>query len=212
MTPPLARRLSVAASLAASGAAILAATPSGAAAQRGSSIHGTVTSGDHVPIMGARVSLVSPERVIITNDAGTYILRDVPAGKYTVYASAIGKKPDSSTVTVTAGNSATLDFSLKEGSLLLSSIIVSATRTSVDASKVASTVNVLTPEQVRQNPAREAQDMPTTSSTRRFPVGLALSVRKHPSQSRRGNGGKSAGLNIIVIGGTEYGRSPRQPG
>ena len=151
MTPPLARRLSVAASLAAAGAAILAASPSGAAAQRGSSIHGTVTSGDtRAPIMGARVSLVSPERVIITNDAGTYILRDVPAGKYTVYASAIGKKPDSSTVTVTAGSSATLDFSLKEGSLLLSSVIVSATRTPVDASKVASTVNVLTPEHMRR--------------------------------------------------------------
>jgi outer membrane receptor protein involved in Fe transport len=161
MTPPLARRLSVAASLAAAGAAIiLAANPSGAAAQRGSSIHGTVTSGDsRTPVMGARVSLISPERVIITNDAGTYILRDIPAGKYTVYASAISKKPDSSTVTVTAGNSATLDFSLKEGSLLLSGIIVSATRTSVDASQVASTVNVLTPEQVRQNPSREAQDL-----------------------------------------------------
>jgi len=160
MTPPLARRLSVAASLALTSAALVVATPPSVAAQRGSSIHGTVTASDtRAPIMGARVSLVSPERVTITSDAGTFILRDIPAGKYTVYASAIGKKPDSSTVTVTAGSSATLDFSLKEGSLLLSGMVVSATRTSVDASKVASTVNVLTPEQVRQNPAREAQDL-----------------------------------------------------
>ena len=137
MTPTLARRLSVAASLALTSAAIIVATPSSAAAQRGSSIHGTVTASDtRTPIMGARVSLVSPERVTITSDAGTFILRDVPAGKYTVYASAIGKKPDSSTVTVTAGSSATLDFGLKEGSLLLSGMVVSATRTSVDASQV----------------------------------------------------------------------------
>jgi outer membrane receptor protein involved in Fe transport len=113
----------------------------------------------HAPIMGARVSIVSPERVTITSDAGTYILRDVPAGTYTVYTSAIGRKPDSSKVTVIAGGSATLDFALKEGSLLLSSVIVSATRTPIAASQVASTVNVLTPEQVRQSPARESQDL-----------------------------------------------------
>jgi outer membrane receptor protein involved in Fe transport len=60
---------------------------------------------------------------------------------------------------VTAGGSATADFALKEGSLLLSGMVVSATRTPVEASKVASTVNVLSPEQVRQSPARESQDL-----------------------------------------------------
>jgi outer membrane receptor protein involved in Fe transport len=38
-------------------------------------------------------------------------------------------------------------------------MVVSATRTPMEASKVASTVNVLSPEQVQQSPAREAQDM-----------------------------------------------------
>jgi len=72
MTPPLARRLTVAASLALTSAALVVATPPSVAAQRGSSIHGTVTSSDtRAPIMGARVSLVSPERVTITSDAGT---------------------------------------------------------------------------------------------------------------------------------------------
>src|SRR5207342_3529497 len=37
--------------------------------------------------------------------------------------------------------------------------IVSATKTAVEASKVTTTVNVLTSEQVRQSPARESQDM-----------------------------------------------------
>jgi outer membrane receptor protein involved in Fe transport len=138
--------------------AIVASVP--AAAQRGSSIHGAVTNAEtHAPIMGARVWIMSPDRVAIANENGTYILRDVPAGTYTVFASAIGRKRDSSRVTVTAGSSATLDIALKEGSLLLSSVIVSATRTPEEANKVASTVNVLTPEQVRQSPAREAQDM-----------------------------------------------------
>jgi outer membrane receptor protein involved in Fe transport len=131
-----------------------------AAAQRGSSIHGTVTSAQtHSPIMGARVAIASPERIAITDDRGVYILRDVPAGTYTVSATAIGQKPASNRVTVNAGATATLDYMLTEGSLLLSSVVVSATRTPIEASKVAATVNVLSPEQVRQSPARESQDL-----------------------------------------------------
>ena len=159
MMPTPARRRSPIASIALAVAASLF-TPLAASAQRGSSVHGTVTNAEtKAPVMGARVSIASPDRVAITNENGTYILRDVPAGTYTVMATAIGRKPDSSSVAVTAGSSATLDISLKEGSLLLSSVIVSATRTAVEASKVAATVNVLGPEQVRQSPAREAQDL-----------------------------------------------------
>jgi outer membrane receptor protein involved in Fe transport len=157
-------RLSLVIPLAISTAVMMLVAPGRASAQRGSSarssIHGTVTNAEtHEPIIGARVSIRSPERVSITGDSGTFMLRDVPAGTYTVFTSAIGRTPDSSTVTVASGASATLNVALKEGSLLLSSVIVSATRTPVDASKVTATVNVLTPEQVRQSPARETQDL-----------------------------------------------------
>jgi iron complex outermembrane receptor protein len=98
-------------------------------------------------------------RVAIADARGTYLLRDLPAGLYVLRVSAIGQKPDSASVSVTAGATATADFALKEGSLLLSSVVVSATRTPIEASKVASTVNVLSPEQVRQSSARESQDL-----------------------------------------------------
>ena len=42
---------------------------------------------------------------------------------------------------------------------MLSSVIVTATRTPIEATKVASTVNVLTPEHVQTSPARESQDL-----------------------------------------------------
>ena len=131
-----------------------------ALAQRGGSIRGTITSADsHGPIAGARVAIASPTRVAISDAHGAYVLRDLPAGRYVVRASAIGQRPDSGSVAVSASESSTLDLSLKEGSLLLSGMVVSATRTTVEANKVASTVNVLTPEQVRQSPARESQDL-----------------------------------------------------
>ncbi|HEY9229460.1 MAG TPA: TonB-dependent receptor, partial [Gemmatimonadaceae bacterium] len=131
-----------------------------AAAQQGSSIRGTVTATDGgAPIFGARIAIQTPERIAISDERGTYILRDIPAGEYTVRITAIGRKPDSSRVVVQSGATATTNFALKDGSLLLSSVVVSATRTPVEASKVAATVNVLTPEQVRQSPSRESQDM-----------------------------------------------------
>lgn len=131
-----------------------------AAQQHGGDVRGTITDArTHTPIIGARVAVVTPARVTITDQRGTYTLRELPAGTYVVTTSAIGRKADTSSVTVTPNGTTTLDVSLQEGSLLLSSVVVSATRTQVEAAKVASTVNVLTPEQVRQSPARESQDL-----------------------------------------------------
>lgn len=144
----------------AAAAALIAVAGSTVAAQSGGSVRGTVTNAQtHAPISGARVAIRLPERVAITDDHGVYVLRDVPAGSYKVYTSAIGRATDSSSVSVSGGSGAAHDVSLADGSLLLSGVIVSATRTPIEAAKVASTVNVLTPEQVRQSPAREAQDM-----------------------------------------------------
>src|SRR5262252_5772668 len=140
---------------------ITLASASVAIAQRsGGAIRGTVTAADtHVPVKGARVSILNPERVAISDERGAFTLRDVPSGTYSVFTTAVGRKPDSSLVTVIPGTDATLNVSLKEGSLLLSSVVISATRTPVEANKVASTVNVLSPEAVRQSPARESQDL-----------------------------------------------------
>jgi outer membrane receptor protein involved in Fe transport len=138
--------------------AVLAAPA--AFAQATGRISGTVTAAEtHAPIGNARVSVTTPQRVTLTDVRGSFTLRDLPPGTYRVYVSAIGRAADSSTVIVSGGGGAARDFTLKEGSLMLSTVIVSATRTPIEASQVAATVNVLTPEQVRQSPSRDAQDM-----------------------------------------------------
>jgi iron complex outermembrane receptor protein len=130
-----------------------------AAAQQGD-IRGTVTAGEgRGALAGARVSITAPARTTVTDERGAFSIRDLPPGNYLVHFSAIGKKPDSTRATVRASNETTVNFAMKEGSLLLSSVVVSATRTPIEASKLAATVNVLTPEQVRQSPSRESQDM-----------------------------------------------------
>lgn len=169
--PAIARRLAPVAVT----VALSCVIASGAGAQRSGNIRGLVTTAEsHNPIAGAQVAITSPVRVAITDARGAYILRDVPTGTFVLHASAMGKRPDSSTIAVTAGATATADFALNEGSLLLSGIVVSATRTPIEASKVASTVNVLAPEHVRQSPARESQDLLREIPAVELPRGSSL--------------------------------------
>lgn len=139
-------------------AAVVAASP--VAAQARGTIRGIVTDSDtHAPIAGARVSVATPSRVAITEKRGAYTLRDLPAGRYVVTVTAMGRRPAQREVTLGSGESATADVALARGPLLLSEIIVSATRTPTPANHVASTVNVLDPVEVRTSPARESQDL-----------------------------------------------------
>src|SRR5215475_9423673 len=84
---------------------ITLAGASAVTAQRsGGAIRGTVTNADtHVPVKGARVSIMTPERVAISDERGAFTLRDVPSGTYSVFTTAVGRKPDSSSVTVSSG-------------------------------------------------------------------------------------------------------------
>ena len=139
--------------------AIIAATASIAQAQA-SSIQGTVTSTDtHRPIAGARVSIEQPARVVLTDANGHYVIRNVPSRDYEVAFSALGSSPSTLKVSVGKGESTDANVELAPGSLMLSSVIISATRAPTEARKVAATVNVLTQEQIRTSPARESQDL-----------------------------------------------------
>jgi outer membrane receptor protein involved in Fe transport len=140
--------------------AALLLPPAAEAQSRGGDVRGTVTGAESgAPIASARVAVASPARAAITSERGGYLLRDLPAGRYEVVVTALGRRPSRDTVTVVAGRATTLDVALAEGSLMLCSVIVSATRTPMAANAVASTVNVLGAEHVATSPARESQDL-----------------------------------------------------
>src|SRR5205814_6570225 len=86
----------------------------------GGSIRGkVVSSADQHAIPDAHVIVVGTKRTATTNQSGEYVVSDVPAGTYQVRARLIGFSERSDTVTVTAGASATADFSLEAKALLL---------------------------------------------------------------------------------------------
>jgi outer membrane receptor protein involved in Fe transport len=131
-----------------------------AAQSSGGDIRGVVTSTEaHSPIPSAHVAIANPARAALTNERGNFVLRDLPSGRYEVVITALGRQSRRDTVTVTSSQSTTYNASLAQGSLLLSGVIVSATRTPTEANRVAATVNVLTAEHIETSPARESQDL-----------------------------------------------------
>jgi outer membrane receptor protein involved in Fe transport len=139
--------------------AVAAVSPLIAAAQS-ATLQGVVTAAEtQRPVAGARVAVGQPARVAITDENGRFTIHDLAPRSYDVSFSALGRTTMVKTVEVAAGAAAELDAELQPGSLMLSSVIISATRTPTEARRVAATVNVLSPEQVRTTPARETQDM-----------------------------------------------------
>ncbi|MBC8154809.1 MAG: carboxypeptidase-like regulatory domain-containing protein, partial [Bacteroidetes bacterium] len=83
-----------------------------ALAQQASTIRGNVKTSDGNAAEAVTVSLKGKTLGAITSNTGDYSIGRVKAGEYTVQVSAVGLKTAEQTVSVTAGESATVDFVL----------------------------------------------------------------------------------------------------
>src|SRR4030095_3944230 len=100
------RRLTALVGLAVPAAISAQQTPSG----QGGTIAGTVRDrATQQPVASAQVSLIGTTRGALTTDQGTYRLTNVPAGSYQVRVLRIGFQASVLPVTVTNGQSKTLD-------------------------------------------------------------------------------------------------------
>lgn len=107
---------------------ILAA--SSAAAQQTGSIRGKVVEASSLqPLAGAQVSIEGTGRGGLTNDAGDFLLLNVPAGEYSVRVDMIGYRTATERVTVTAGQLARVDFRLQLQAVALDEIVVTGVPT-----------------------------------------------------------------------------------
>ena len=87
-------------------------------------ISGTVRAADGAtPIFAAEVTVIGQRLGAITREDGRYNINVAP-GTYTVRAKRIGYAPDSMSVTVSAGASATADFSLKSTAAQISGVVI----------------------------------------------------------------------------------------
>jgi outer membrane receptor protein involved in Fe transport len=159
------------------------------AAQTGS-IGGKVTDDKGAPIAGAQIGVQGTTAGAQTGTNGEYVIDRVPAGAQTVRARMVGFRPDSATVTVSAGQRASQDFTLQRNPLQLQTLVVTGTQTprmNLDASVAVTSLT--------------AQDI-----QRAVPRSTTEALRYVPGFTRVESSGGEVNENISIRGilGVEY--------
>jgi len=79
-----------------------------------------------------------------TDASGHYSLRNLPAGDFTVMASAVGYKTVEKQVTLTNGKTVEVNFVVEEDAIMLDNVVVSANRNETKRREASNIVNVVT--------------------------------------------------------------------
>jgi TonB-linked SusC/RagA family outer membrane protein len=104
----------------------LALTVAPVAAQTGM-VTGVVTDAQTgTPLIGAQMVIPGTNIGALTNQAGRYLILNVPAGEQTVRAIIIGYGQQTQTITVTDGGTVTADFMLSTSAIQLEGVVVNA--------------------------------------------------------------------------------------
>jgi TonB-linked SusC/RagA family outer membrane protein len=107
-------------------ALLIVVLPLAAHAQQGT-IRGTVTAeAGGEPLAGARISIIGSNRFAQSAADGTYELTEVRAGQVQLRVAIIGYQSQAATLSVTAGQTATLDFTLPAAVFTLDAVVVTA--------------------------------------------------------------------------------------
>ena len=134
-------------------AGVLAPT---ASAQTGDRITGTVTSAGEpsVPIAGAIVTVLGTSRRTVTDASGRFTITDVPVGTRQIQVRAIGYSSTTSSVNVSAGETASLSFQLSGAPTQLEGVVVVGYGTQT-ARTVTGAVSTVTSEKLKDIPTND---------------------------------------------------------
>ncbi len=120
------------------------------AAQEAVTITGTVTDASTgSPLGGATVSIIGTNRTSQTSAAGTYSIR-VLAGSYNLQATSIGYTPGEQAISVSEGDSPTVDFELASQAIQMGNVLVAiGSRTARTATQTPVPIDVITGAEIR---------------------------------------------------------------
>jgi TonB-dependent starch-binding outer membrane protein SusC len=119
--------------------------------------------GTNRPLVGTQVLVVGSSLGAQTNDAGEYRIANVPAGTRSVRAQRIGYAPSTQTVTVTAGEAATVDFTIREAPVALDQVVVTATG-DVRKKELTNSVSTISMEALQTAPVTNTQQLITAQA------------------------------------------------
>lgn len=148
-----------------SGLAILAALtivtlPGAVQAQETGRIVGRVTAAATMrPLAGAQVFVANLRIGALTNEDGRFLILNVPTGTHPVRVEIIGFENVTQQVTVNAGGTATVDFSLAETAVSLEEIVVTGTAAEVRAREVGNALDAITSRQIETVPVTNPENI-----------------------------------------------------
>jgi iron complex outermembrane receptor protein len=125
----------------------------GLTAQQGAVIAGSVTDASGAHLSDVAIRLDKSSRIVGTDVQGRFRLAGLQPGTYTVIAQRIGLGELRKSVTVTAGQTATVDFQLHEAAEVLSPLAISATREVQRRNDASATIDVLDGAEIRRTRA-----------------------------------------------------------
>ena len=107
-------------------------------------VQGTVTDQNDEPLAGVNVAFPQLQRGAYTKSDGTYIIKNLPTGTYTLVFSFVGYQSINREITLTKGETVTVDVSLEPQMIQNETITVTGTPYASDPLTTPADVDVLT--------------------------------------------------------------------
>lgn len=138
----------------------------------GQSVSGEVTGADGQALIGASVVVEGQNMGTTTDDAGKYLISDVPAGTYQITASYVGYSSQSKQVNVSAGNN-TVNFMLSEGLMFGEELVISASKRPEKLTESPATIQTISAEQIEKYAGNSAELLARQKGIDYFRAGIA---------------------------------------
>ncbi|NTU54403.1 MAG: TonB-dependent receptor [Chlorobiaceae bacterium] len=116
-------------------------------------LRGRVTDkADGEGVVGAAVSIAGTNIATATDIDGNFVLRNVPPQQQKVTVNSIGYAPTTQVVTLADGQTATINFTLGQTTIMASEVVVGAAMYKQDRLEVPVTANVVSIEKIKETP------------------------------------------------------------
>jgi TonB-dependent starch-binding outer membrane protein SusC len=166
-------------------------------AQTTGTVEGTVRTalGDS-PLVGVRVLVLGTAMAGTTGRDGRFIIRDVPAGSYTLRTAAIGYARMDTTISLFVGETVTVDFLLSKVAIALDEVVVTGTAGAQEKVTLGNSLGRVTEDALEPAPTTSVSE----ALNGRIP-GLTL-------MSNSGQTGSSSNIRIRGAGSLSGGYAP----
>ena len=122
-------------------------------AQESGTIAGTVReAGSGRPVAAVQVFIPETSFGAVTSETGEFRILDVPAGPHTLRARMIGFAQIERRVTVSGGQTTTIDFALDRSAITLDEIVVTGAGVATEKRKLGNTIATITAEALQDKP------------------------------------------------------------